>query len=171
MHLPAFYSHAPRLLVRHPLAELLGAADDGLIEYGYPDAVRLAGHSCPTVAGAYLMTVKGMRALYASEMPERGNIEVLMSNGREEGVTGVIASVATLLTGAAAETGFVLAERTRCDVADVVAGQADVRERVVRQVAELVQGAAVGNPVLCDADRVHDRVLEVFGREIRLTGS
>lgn len=31
-------------------AQPCGAADRGLIEYGYADAVRLAGHSCPTVA-------------------------------------------------------------------------------------------------------------------------
>lgn len=30
-----------------PLAEFLGAAEGGLIEYGYADAVKLAGHSCP----------------------------------------------------------------------------------------------------------------------------
>ena len=101
---PDFFNQAPVMRVRDRLAEFLGAAEGGVMDYHYVDAVRLAGHSCPTVAGAYLMTVKGMRALYGSDMPERGNIEVLMSNGREEGVTGVIASVATLLTGAAAAT-------------------------------------------------------------------
>ena len=76
MHLPAFYSHAPRVLVRDPLAELLGAADGGLIEYGYADAVRLAGHSCPTVAGAYLMARAGLRTLYPDTLPERGGVVV-----------------------------------------------------------------------------------------------
>lgn len=103
---PDFFNQAPVMRVRDRLAEFLGAAEGGVMDYHYVDAVRLAGHSCPTVAGAYLMTVKGMRALYGSDMPERGNIDVLMSDGREEGVTGVIASIATLLTGAAAETGF-----------------------------------------------------------------
>lgn len=103
---PDFFSQAPVMRMRDRLAEFLGASEGGVMDYRYVDAVRLAGHSCPTVAGAYLMTVKGLRALYGSDMPERGNIEVLMSNGREEGVTGVIAAVATLLTGAAAETGF-----------------------------------------------------------------
>ena len=28
---------------------------------GFADAVRLAGHSCPTVAGAWLMTVRALR--------------------------------------------------------------------------------------------------------------
>lgn len=103
---PDFFDQAPRIRVRDRLAELLGAAEGGVMDYGYTDAVRLAGHSCPTVAGAYLMTLKGMRALYGDDMPERGDIEVLMSEAREQGTTGVIASIATLLTGAAAETGF-----------------------------------------------------------------
>lgn len=106
MHLPAFYSHAPRVLVRDPLAELLGAADGGLIEYGYADAVRLAGHSCPTVAGAYLMARAGLRALYPDALPERGGVVVTMGAAEVEGTTGVIAQVFTLITGAAANNGF-----------------------------------------------------------------
>ena len=42
--------------MRDPLARFLGAAEDGVIEYTYADTVKLAGHSCPTVASAYLMT-------------------------------------------------------------------------------------------------------------------
>ncbi len=106
MHLPAFYSHAPRVLVRDPLAELLGAADDGLIEYGYADAVRLAGHSCPTVAGAYLMACAGLRTLYPESLPERGGVGVTMGAAEVEGTTGVVAQVFTLITGAAANNGF-----------------------------------------------------------------
>lgn len=106
MHLPAFYSHAPRLLLRDPLAEFLGAADDGLLEYGYPDAVRLAGHSCPTVAGAYLMARAGLRLLYPDAVPERGAVQVTMSGAEVEGGNGVVAQVFTLLTGAAANNGF-----------------------------------------------------------------
>ncbi|MBN8969222.1 MAG: hypothetical protein J0G95_12275 [Rhizobiales bacterium] len=104
--LPAFFDDAPSLLLRDPLAELLGAAEGGVMQYGYADAVRLAGHSCPTVAGAYLAVRSGLRALYDNEIPERGNIEVHMRDARDHGTTGVVAAVATLLTGAAAETGF-----------------------------------------------------------------
>mgnify|MGYP003492414693 FL=1 len=42
--------------MRDPLAELLGAAEGGRLEYTYADAVKLTGHSCPTVAGAWLAT-------------------------------------------------------------------------------------------------------------------
>lgn len=106
MSLPAFFARAPRILVHDPLAELLGAADGGLLEYGYPDAVRLAGHSCPTVAGAYLMARAGLRALYPGAPAERGGVLVTMSAAEGEGTTGVIAQVFTLLTGAAANNGF-----------------------------------------------------------------
>ena len=103
---PAFFAAAPTLRVRDPLAAVLGAAQDGILEYHYADAVRLAGHSCPTVAGAYLLTRCGLRALYGDALPERGGIAVQMRDSRDSGTTGVIAAVATLLTGAAAETGF-----------------------------------------------------------------
>ena len=103
---PDFYALAPVIALRDPLAELLGAAKGGLIEYGYTDVVRLAGHSCPTVAGAYLMALHGLRALYAGDMPVRGDVEVLMRDAAGSGVTGVMASVLQLVTGAAAEGGF-----------------------------------------------------------------
>ncbi|HOL37791.1 MAG TPA: hypothetical protein PLT38_08195 [Rubrivivax sp.] len=103
---PDFFAQAPSLRVRDPLAGFLGAAEDGIVEYHYIDAVRLAGHSCPTVAAAWLMTIQGLRALYPEQLPERGGIDVYMRGERDEGVTGVMASVATLLTGATVETGF-----------------------------------------------------------------
>jgi len=106
MRFPSFFAEAPRLRVRDPLAAFLGASEDGILEYGYEDVVRLAGHSCPAVAGAYLMVINGLSYLYDEELPERGGIEVFMRGEPDQGTTGVLASVATLLTGAAAETGF-----------------------------------------------------------------
>ncbi|HFC6153625.1 TPA: FmdE family protein [Neisseria meningitidis] len=104
--LPEFFDQAPTLTVQDPLAAFLGAAQDGILTYRYADAVRLCGHSCPTVAGAYLMVIKGLEALYGAELPQRGDIEAFMQGNRDEGTTGVTASVVQLLTGAAPETGF-----------------------------------------------------------------
>ena len=59
---PDFFTQAPILRVRDPLAQFLGAARDGIIEYHYADAVRLAGHSYPTV---YLLTLRGLRTFYS----------------------------------------------------------------------------------------------------------
>ena len=64
MNFPEFFESAPRITVRDPLARFLGAVEDGIIEYTYSDAVKLAGHSCPTVASAYLMTRAAMPVSY-----------------------------------------------------------------------------------------------------------
>ena len=106
MSYPEFFAAVPRLTLHDPLAELLGAAENGLIEYGYTDAVKLAGHSCPTVAGAYLMTLKALAKLYPDGCPERGGIKVELKAAQPDGVAGVTAAVAGLLTGAAGEGGF-----------------------------------------------------------------
>lgn len=103
---PSFFNQAPTITVRDALAAFLGAAENGILTYHYADAVRLCGHSCPTVAGAYLMVIKGLKALYGEELPERGGIEAAMQGARDEGTVGVTASVVQLLTGAAPETGF-----------------------------------------------------------------
>mgnify|MGYP001548638669 FL=1 len=106
MDCPAFFDAAPRILLRDPLADLLGVAAGGLLEYRYLDAVRLAGHSCPTVAGAWLTARAALKALYGDEPAERGGIAVRMPAPADEGVTGVVAQVLTLVTGAAADNGF-----------------------------------------------------------------
>jgi formylmethanofuran dehydrogenase subunit E len=106
MSYPDFFAAVPRVTLHDPLAERLGAAENGLIEYGYTDAVKLAGHSCPTVAGAYLMTLKALATLYPDGLPERGGIQVELSAAQADGVAGVTAAVASLLTGAAGEGGF-----------------------------------------------------------------
>jgi hypothetical protein len=106
MDFPSFFATAPTITLRDPLAAFLGASRSGAITYSYADAVKLAGHSCPTVAGAYLMVRSGLAYLYGDELPERGSIEVYLREGREQGTAGVIATIVTLLTGAAPETGF-----------------------------------------------------------------
>ena len=81
MRTPAFFEAVPAIVVPDPLAELLGAAEGGVIEYRYVDAVKLAGHSCPTVAGAWLMTRAALARLYPGAMPRRGEIRVELRQG------------------------------------------------------------------------------------------
>ena len=106
MHYPDFFDTIPRLQMHDPLADFLGAAESGCIEYAYLDAVKLAGHSCPTVASAYWLTCLALRALYGATLPERGGVQVTFRDSRVSGVTGVIANVVSLLTGATTDTGF-----------------------------------------------------------------
>ncbi|HEX7342117.1 MAG TPA: hypothetical protein VF269_07550 [Rhodanobacteraceae bacterium] len=105
MAFPDFFDTVPGVRVHDGLSELLGATPDGIVDYRYADAVRLAGHSCPTVAGAYLMGRAALKALYPDSLPERGQVEVTLPDAEDAGVTDVIGQVLTLLTGAAAN-GF-----------------------------------------------------------------
>ena len=102
-----FMRRVPTVSLRDPLGEFLGALPEGgTFEYSYLDAVKLCGHSCPTVARGYLLTVVALRALYGEETPVRGELEVTVGGTPDDGSTGPLASVVSLLTGAATETGF-----------------------------------------------------------------
>jgi hypothetical protein len=94
------------LVVHDPLAEFLGATADGRIEYRYVDAVKLAGHSCPTVAAAYWMTLKALAAplprcaAAARRHPRR------LPRGPPVGRDRRHRQCRLLLTGATHDTGF-----------------------------------------------------------------
>lgn len=99
----------PPIRLREPLAGVLGAlqGDEPVIEYSLTDAVRMAGHACPTVTGAWLVCREGLQALYGeSESPVRGEIGVTVYGAPDEAVYGVMAQVISLVTGAAPATGF-----------------------------------------------------------------
>ncbi len=106
MNCPDFFNAVQTVTVYDPLADKLGAAKDGIITISYPEVVKLAGHSCPTVAGAYLMTLRGLEALYGDEMPVRGNIVVEMQEDIGDGVCGVTSNVISFITGASGAGGF-----------------------------------------------------------------
>lgn len=106
MKTPSFFAAVPPIVVIDPLAQTLGASEDGIVEYRYIDAVKLAGHSCPTVACAWLMTRRALEQLYPGEVARRGELRVELRANLDEGVTGVIASIAGLITGAAGDGGF-----------------------------------------------------------------
>jgi len=106
MGYPAFFDKVPMLLLQDPLGEFLGAFDQGKVEICYYDCVKLAGHSCPTVASAYLLTSTGLDRLYPEGLPQRGRVRVEMKASKEEGVTGVIANVIGYIVGGNDEGGF-----------------------------------------------------------------
>lgn len=106
MRYPEFFDEAPRITLYDPLAKFLGAMEGGIVEYAYVDAVKAAVHSCPTVASAWLMTLRALEALYPQDLAERGGIRVDFRHDSTSGVTGVIANIVTLVTGATHDTGF-----------------------------------------------------------------
>jgi len=106
MKYPTFFDSVEPVTLYDPLSDLLGAFEDGKITFSYLDVVKSAGHSCPTMAGAYLMIREGLKALYPNSLPERGALKVLFKEMQEEGTTGVVANAFSLITGATENWGF-----------------------------------------------------------------
>ena len=102
-----FYNEVEAIKMKDPFAVALGAiAKDEVFSYKYEDAVKLAGHSCLAVAGAYRLTQIALKNIYEGEVPIRGEIEVTFKGSVEHRANGPISQVVTLITGAAAENGF-----------------------------------------------------------------
>lgn len=102
-----FFNEVETIKIKDPLAVALGAIDKGEpFVFTYMDAVKLAGHSCPAVSGAYKLTQLALKSLYGSETPVRGQIRVTFKGGVETKVNGPISQIVTLITGASGETGF-----------------------------------------------------------------
>lgn len=106
MQYPDFYSHIAPIKLYDPLSDFLGAFENGALEVSYLDCVKLAGHSCPTVAGAYLIATKGVALLYGDALPQRGAIKVELREKESAGVTGVVANILSFIFGATGEGGF-----------------------------------------------------------------
>ena len=106
MAFPKFFDEVAGITTFDPLALTLGTVEDGIIKFKYTQIVKSAGHSCPTVAGAYLMSLKALDALYPEKPAVRGEIKVEFREDLEDGVAGVIANVISNITGATDKSGF-----------------------------------------------------------------
>ena len=106
MNISTHLNNAPSIKMKDSLSQVLGAITDGIIDYSFLDCVKLAGHSCPTVASTFLMTKLGLEVLYKNEIPQRGNIKVYFKANKSEGTTGVMGNVVSFITGASDEGGF-----------------------------------------------------------------
>ncbi|MCO4845802.1 MAG: hypothetical protein KC427_07265 [Sulfurovum sp.] len=103
---PDFYSQIAPIKLYDPLSDFLGAFKEGELEITYLDCVKLAGHSCPTVAGAYLMALKGIEMLYGDDLPQRGSVKIEMKENESAGVAGVTANILSFILGAGGVGGF-----------------------------------------------------------------
>lgn len=93
--------------LRDPAAEALAVLEPGdPFVVTYADVVKIAGHSCPTAAGAYRIAQAGLEALYPDELPVRGDVAVLAGGPRDDPAYGVTARLISYVTGAAGEDGF-----------------------------------------------------------------
>jgi hypothetical protein len=105
MKYPKYYDEIEHIVLKDELSAFLGATEEGIIDISYLEIVKMAGHSCGVVSGAYLMALKGLKALFGDELPQRGRIRVEL-RGTLEDNTGVSAQVLSNITGATENTGF-----------------------------------------------------------------
>jgi hypothetical protein len=103
---PSYIDTVTPITLYDELAEFLGAVEGGLYTVSYWEIAKMAGHSCATVAGAWLMADAGLKALYGEEIPRRGEIKVELKNGVQEKHAGVVGMVLTNITGATRDDGF-----------------------------------------------------------------
>ncbi len=101
-----FFDEIESIVLKDELAKFLGVSEEGLIEITYLDIVKTAGHSCATVAGAYLIALKGLKALFAGEIPKRGEIKIEIKKSPTEDNAGVVGCVLSNITGATTDYGF-----------------------------------------------------------------
>lgn len=104
-----YIAEVPPILMREPFLELLGQTDRP-VPYTYKEAVKIAGHSCGAVGGAWIITRKALESLYPGAVPIRGQIKVTMPGSEDEWFVAVFGEVITYITGAAPKTGFPGAE-------------------------------------------------------------
>jgi hypothetical protein len=93
--------------IRDPVAEALGVLEPGdPFVITYTDAVKEAGHSCPTASGAYRIAQLGLDALYPDSYPVRSEIEVQAPRSRDDATYGVMSRIISYVTGATEDDGF-----------------------------------------------------------------
>ncbi len=105
MQYPKFFDEVEKFVLQDDLSAFLGASKDGIIEINYLDCVKLAGHSCPTVAASYIAT-KVALAYFFEDIPKRTALKISFKESKTNGVTGVIANVISFITGCNDEGGF-----------------------------------------------------------------
>ncbi len=97
----------PKIKIHDSLAAHLGGPEEiENFSLSLLDVARLAGHLCPSVAGAYLITQAAVQALFPNGICERGLLQVEIPGSDSEGVNGPMAQVISYITGAWPQTGF-----------------------------------------------------------------
>lgn len=97
-----------KILVHEPFAEFLEAETDEIrFSISLLDIVRFAGHACPAMVGAFLISKKAVEDLFPSDKTLfRGSIFVEMPNPVEAGATGPISNVFSYIFGSWDKSGF-----------------------------------------------------------------
>ena len=105
MSYPKFFDEIEHVILKDELSDFLGSTEDGIIDISYLEIVKMSGHSCGVTSGSYLIALLGLKKLFGSELPKRGEIKVEL-RGTLADNTAVMAQVLMNITGATTDTGF-----------------------------------------------------------------
>jgi hypothetical protein len=110
-----YITEVPPLMMIDPYFGIFGQSQVP-VPYYYEEAVKVAGHSCGAITGAWTITRKALEVLYPDgEIPVRGQIAVEAPGAEDEWFVGVFGDVITFITGASPHTGFIGAEFGKTD--------------------------------------------------------
>lgn len=86
---------------------LMGSKNENNFQLSFLDVVKFAGHACPSMTGAFLITRAAIDQLYPdTKVGVRGQIEIDIPESPTSGPIGPMANVFSFITGAWGETGF-----------------------------------------------------------------
>jgi hypothetical protein len=104
----AEYLETFKLSLFEPFSDyLMGSAGETSFQLSLLDIVRFAGHACPSVTGAFLISRSAIENLYPDTLVGiRGQIQIDIPDSATKGATGPMANVFGYITGAWAQTGF-----------------------------------------------------------------
>lgn len=121
---PAYYNDLDRIVLKDVMTRWYTVNKTGILSYGLEDAAKNAGHVCPAVTGAYLMTRAALNAIkaeyeanpkpsetstydYEDKVLYRGGVKITMSGAENKGNgANAMANVMSGITGAQMESGF-----------------------------------------------------------------
>ena len=94
--------------IYEPFAEFLGASrEEYFFDLSLLDAVRFAGHACPAMVGAFMVSRHAVSQLFPeSKICTRGDVQIEMRNDVNEGATGPISNIFSFVFGAFEKSGF-----------------------------------------------------------------
>lgn len=94
--------------IHEPFAEFLMASPPEFqFELSLLDAVRFAGHACPAMVGAFMMSKHAVEKLFPdTNVCERGDVAIELGAGPTDGATGPISNVFSFVFGAFEQSGF-----------------------------------------------------------------
>lgn len=97
-----------KISVFEPFSDfLLGSDEEKSFEISLLDVVRFAGHACPSMVGAFLISQKVIGELFPKTgVCVRGDVAIEIPTAANQGATGPISNVFGFIFGAWEESGF-----------------------------------------------------------------